>query len=168
MNYLSTLITFLFITFTSSIHAQSSPCAEHDIFTKLDFWVGEWKVMTPQGQPAGENKISKILDNCAILEEWTGAGASRGKSFNFYNPQEKKWRQIWIDNFANPLFFDGEVRQDTMIYTGTSITRNGSEVMNKMILSKVSKDEVRQLWSQSSDHGETWTVAFDGQYLRKK
>lgn len=151
-----------------SLHAQSSPCANHEVFNKLDFWVGEWEVLAPSGQKAGQNKITKILDSCAILEEWTGAGGSIGKSLNFYNPQEGKWRQVWIDNFANALFFDGEVRQDTMIYTGTSKTQDGTPVFNEMTLAKISDNEVHQLWRQSSDDGKTWSIAFDGKYVRKE
>ena len=153
--------------FVFSLSAQTSPCKDNEIFNKLDFWAGEWEVFTPQGQKAGENKITKILDDCALLEEWTGTSASRGKSFNFYNWQEKKWRQIWIDNFGNPLFFEGEVRPDSMIYTGNSLTPQGGEIMNKMILSKESENEVRQLWQQSPDEGTTWNTVFDGKYIRK-
>ena len=161
-------ITLTFLLIALNIQAQTSPCKDNEIFDKLDFWVGEWDVFTPQGQKAGENNITKILDDCALLEEWTGTTASKGKSFNFYNWQEKKWRQIWIDNFGNPLFFDGEVRQDSMIYTGTSLSPQSETIHNEMTLSKVSKDEVRQLWRQSNDEGKTWVTVFDGQYLRKK
>ena len=161
--YLLFLLALLSPTLSSS---QTSPCGQYDIFNKLDFWVGEWKVYNPQGQEAGYNKITKILDGCSLLEEWTGTGGSTGKSLNFYNPQKKVWQQVWIDNFSNPLYFDGEVQDDAMIYRGTSMDRQGAEVLNEMTLSKVSDNEVRQLWRQSTDGGENWTVAFDGKYVR--
>ena len=158
-------ILLLFV-FTFSSQAQNSPCGQHEVFTKLDFWVGNWTVYSPNGQVAGHNKISKILDGCTILEEWTGSGPSRGKSLNFYNPQSKMWKQVWVDNFGNPLIFDGTVKQDSMIYIGTSLAANGAQVTNKMTLSKVTDDEVRQLWEQSTDEGTSWNTVFDGKYVR--
>jgi len=162
------LFLFAFIIIASNVFSQSAskPCTTSEAFNQLDFWVGEWVVTNPDGSKAGHNKISKILDDCTLLEEWTGAGASRGKSLNFYNPQKKRWQQVWIDNFANPLYFDGEARPDSMIYTGTSLNVEGSEILNMMILSKVSNKEVRQLWSQSADQGENWNIVFDGKYLK--
>ena len=155
------------MTLSSAVYGQNGgPCSKQEEFTKLDFWVGEWKVNSPDGTLAGHSKISKILDNCSILEEWTGAGASRGKSLNFYNPQKKHWEQIWIDNFANPLHFKGITKPDSMIYSGTSISQDGATIYNKMILSKETEKNVRQLWSQSKDNGLTWTIVFDGQYLK--
>ena len=167
MQRLLIILTFFFLYGAQSL-AQTSPCGQLEIFTKLDFWVGEWKVLNPDGSEAGHNKITKVLDGCTILEEWTGAGVSRGKSLNFYNPQKKVWQQVWIDNFSNPLYFDGETRPDSMIYRGTSVTGNGTKVINEMTLSKVSENQVRQLWRQSYDEGKTWNTAFDGQYHRVK
>ncbi len=76
-------LLFLFALTTYIANAQSSPCANHEIFGKLDFWAGEWEVFAPNGTKAGEN-------------------------------------------------------------------------------------EVRQFWRQSPDGGTTWTIAFDGKYVRKE
>ncbi len=64
----------------------------------FDFWVGDWIVASPAGQPLGKSKVSRILNGCALLEEWTSGQGRAGKSFNVYDPQAKRWRQTWIDD----------------------------------------------------------------------
>ena len=56
--------------------AAPKACAapEHRQF---DFWIGEWEVTTPNGAPAGRNRIESILDGCALRESWTGAKGRR-------------------------------------------------------------------------------------------
>ena len=153
--------------FMTNLFAQKSPCPDHEEFRQLDFWVGNWRVETPDGKLAGHNKIEVILDSCVIMENWTGAGVSRGKSFNYYNASTGKWHQLWIDNFANPLEFEGEVKNGKIVYTGTSYDQKGEVVFNEMTLSKVNENEVRQVWRQSKTGGR-WAVVFDGKYIREK
>ena len=64
--------------------AQSSAPAkcESKEFRAFDFWIGEWRVTwkTPQGQPAeGRNSIRRILDGCAVEEDWKGGDGSHGQ-----------------------------------------------------------------------------------------
>jgi hypothetical protein len=51
---------------------------------QFDFWIGRWQV-SQAGKPAGNNHIEKILDGCALLENWTGAQGGTGKSLNFFD-----------------------------------------------------------------------------------
>lgn len=169
MNHYKSLISLISISIFCLTHnlAQTSPCGDGEMFKKLDFWVGEWKVLNPQGQVAGHNKITKILDDCALLEEWTGSGPSTGKSLNFYHPVKKHWQQVWVNNFGSPLELIGVPGKDLMTYTGVSVNPQGKQVLNEMVLSKVNDDEVRQLWRQSPDDGKTWNTVFDGRYHRQ-
>src|SRR4029453_9038060 len=77
---------------------------------QLDFWVGEWELSYPgnDGKPANSrNRITKILDGCVILEEFTGTPGTKldGKSFSTYDRSTKRWKQTWIDNTASYLDF---------------------------------------------------------------
>jgi hypothetical protein len=162
------LFSILFLYTSTDTFGQSSAC-QSDSHRALDYWVGDWTVKNPQGQVVGENRIEVILGGCALLENWTGASASRGKSLNYYNAKEGVWEQKWIDNFGQPLEFKGEVMNSTIAYKGQSYSRQlEKEVMNEMTISKVSDDEVRQVWRVSSDEGESWRVVFDGTYLRQE
>ena len=39
----------------------SSPCLADDRYGVMDFWVGYWDVVMPNGQQAGTNRIQKVL-----------------------------------------------------------------------------------------------------------
>ena len=167
MNKKIILILFLLSLFSMTLVAQpDKPCEKYPVFRQFDFWIGNWKVLEPDGTLAGNNKIEVILDGCVIMENWTGAGPNRGKSFNYYNFQTKKWHQQWVDNFGQTLEFEGVIKDNVVYYTGESKDLSGKKVYHKLTISKISETEVRQLWEQSFDN-ENWTIAFDGKYLKQ-
>ncbi|MGZ3445268.1 MAG: hypothetical protein ACXWLG_06895, partial [Myxococcaceae bacterium] len=72
------LLTVL-VSFTASAQKKKAlgatslkgpPCSTAG-HRQFDFWVGDWEVQTPKGTAAGENKVEKILDGCALRESWT-------------------------------------------------------------------------------------------------
>ena len=148
--------------------AQQPPCKSRPEYRQFDFWVGEWDVRNPQGQQAGTNSVQLILGDCVLLENWTGARGGQGKSFNVYNAAKGKWQQTWVDNAGNVLELSGEYRDGAMRFTGESVGRGGAKTLERLTFTKVGDDRVRQLWEQSADGGKTWTVTFDGAYVRKK
>ncbi len=146
---------------------QQAPCAtpEHRQF---DFWVGEWDVYKPDGQLAGTNSIQRILDNCALHEDWHSAtSAYAGQSFNVYRPERGEWHQSWIDNASGLLLLDGGPRGDGMILSGHTVGDHGREVLNRITWTPITRDSVRQHWETSKDPGDTWSTVFDGRYVRK-
>ena len=72
---------------TSLVLAQSQPQYGCDSVEsrQLDFWVGEWDLTYTAGgkEAKSRNRISKVLDGCAILEEFTGGSGTKldGRSF---------------------------------------------------------------------------------------
>ena len=87
---------------------QPAPCAgpEHRQF---DFWIGDWDVTGTRGQKAGTNRIERVLGGCVLYESWTGAGPSRGHSFNIFDPGDNKWHQTWVDNSGTLLHISGGI-----------------------------------------------------------
>ena len=165
------VIVFLSLIATNA-RAQSQanappPCSapEHRQF---DFWIGEWDVTTPTGQAAGKNRITRILNGCVLLEEWTGTSGSTGKSFNLYDARRKRWQQTWVDGSGGILELHGRLTDDgAMVLMGEQPARNGSgTVLNRITWTPRSATEVRQHWESSSDDGATWTTAFDGIYRK--
>jgi len=147
----------------------ATPCMVKAENRQFDFWIGEWDVVNPQGQPAGTSSIQRIVDGCIIFENWTSAGGGfTGKSFNFYDPNKNKWRQLWVGNNGQPIDFEGEYKDGAMRYTSVSTGANGQKTLGRMTFFNLGADKVRQLWETSTDDGKTWTVAFDGTYVRKK
>ncbi|MBX2815107.1 MAG: hypothetical protein KTR24_03885 [Saprospiraceae bacterium] len=150
---------------TGQSGAQNSPCSQ-ETFRDFDFWIGHWQVGN-DSVVAGYSRVDLILDSCVLLENWTGTGPSRGKSFNHFDLTSGKWKQKWVDNFGTNLEFIGNVRNDSMIYETTSVSRRtGDSIRHRMIIAKIDQDHVKQHWAQSNDDGTTWTVAFDAIYSR--
>jgi hypothetical protein len=145
--------------------AASKACAapEHRQF---DFWIGEWEVTTPDGAPAGRNRIERILGGCALRESWTGAKGGSGNSYNAYDRQNGKWHQTWVDNGGLVLRLDGAFAGGKMVLSGETRDSSGTPVENRITWQETAPGAVRQLWETSRD-GRTWSVVFDGRYRKR-
>lgn len=160
-----TLLAVVFLAMSTGATAQPKPqvqpCSgpEHGQF---DFWVGEWRVTTPDGKHAGDNRIERILGGCALHESWQGAFGGRGFSYNAYDRDRKVWHQTWVDQQGNLLLLEGSLKDGAMVLSGTQGT-----TLNRITWTPNKDGTVRQLWESSTDQGKTWQSAFDGLYRRK-
>jgi hypothetical protein len=143
-----------------------TPCRFSPEYRQFDFWVGDWNV-TQAGRPAGTSSVQVILDDCVVLENWTGVNGYTGKSFNIYNTATKRWQQTWVDNSGTIIDFTGDYADGEMRFHSESIQADGSKLLGKMTFFKLADGKIRQLWEQSTDQGKTWSVAFDGLYEKK-
>jgi hypothetical protein len=157
--------TAILLALAASAGAQPNPppnpCAtpEHRQF---DFWVGDWRVTLPDGKHAGDNRIDRILDGCALHENWTGASGGRGFSYNAYDSLRKVWHQTWVDKQGNLLLLEGAFTDGRMVLQGAQ-----GKTLNRITWTPNQDGTVRQVWESSTDQGKTWQVAFDGLYRRK-
>ena len=115
-----------------------------------------------------ENHISSELEHCIIRERWTSATGSKGESINFWDPNRRAWRQIWMDESQWSLDYEGEYQDGAMRFHGWTLGPTGQRRLEKLTFFNVSRDTVRQLFEQSADSGKTWTTTFDGRYVRMK
>ena len=149
--------------------AAPETCASEPALAALDFWVGEWSVCT-QGELAGHDRVGKILDGCAVSEEWTAADGSRGTGFFYYEASEKLWKQVWVTNQALlpgglkekrlvARFADGGVR-----FQGEIALPDGRRVLDRTTLRPAAQGRVTQRIEISRDGGDTWKAAFDAEY----
>jgi hypothetical protein len=142
-----------------------APCAgaEHRQF---DFWIGEWRVQTPDGALAGINRITREYGGCVIHEHYsTGKGYS-GESLNVYDAARKVWHQSWVDDAGLLLTLEGRWNGKSMILEGLAPDAKGVRVKQRITWTPGADGSVRQLW-ESADVKGTWTVAFDGKYTKK-
>lgn len=148
---------------------QMPPCSSRPVFGWLDFWVGEWRVLVGD-QQVGTNRISKVLDGCAITEEWTDARGGTGRSLFYVSPDTGLWRQVWVTNTALApggvkekqlvaRYPDGGVRLQGEIVTG------GEVVLDRTTLRPLPGGRVRQTIERSNDGGATWIAGFDAVYV---
>jgi Protein of unknown function (DUF1579) len=158
----------------ASVLAQGAPgpppCSRPEC-RQFDFWIGSWDVTDTAGKPAGKNTIRSILNGCVLEESWTSAqGSFAGHSFNIYDAATGRWHQTWVDNSGTLLRLDGGLVGGKMVLVGSRPpAKDGAmDVLHRITWEKKSDDEVRQLWESSPDGGQTWSVVFDGKYVRHK
>jgi len=139
---------------------------------QLDFWVGEWQLsyQGPKGQPAtSTNRITKTLDGCVVLEEFTGAPGTKldGRSYSTYDRATQRWKQAWVDNTASYLDFEGATVDGNMAFVRTFTRPDGKKAHQRMVFRDVKADSLKWLW-QSSPDGQAWTTQWEIDYKRVK
>lgn len=153
----------------ATVARNSEPCRHSEEARQLDFWIGTWDVYNPRnGQKMGVNVVEPTLKGCALIENWTGAGGSSGKSLNFFDPQRKTWRQVWVSDLQNVLDYrHGEFRDGAMRFSGMTLDPAGDTTLQKLTFVDVAPDTVRQVFESSSDGGQTWSTDWVGIYVRR-
>ena len=155
-----------------AVQAQTPPPAPKGCTApearQFDFWVGRWDVYGPKGKKAGENRIEVIAEGCALLEQWTGSGGFSGKSLNIYDAGDRRWHQTWVDSGGTLLVLAGGLVARSMVMSAVTpgTTDPSKTVQQRITWTPAADGSVRQLWESSADGGRTWTVVFDGRYVR--
>lgn len=148
---------------------NARPCAHAPEYRQLDFWIGDWDV-TSSGAAAGENHVERILGECVIFENWTGAGGVSGKSFNVWDSTTKEWRQTWVDSSGTLIEFHGQLVDGNMVYRAQGLVPGPDGKLaptHQRMTFFDQKGTVRQLGETSTDGGKTWSVSYDLLYTRK-
>ena len=151
----------------AAVSAQSRPCAG-DEYRQFDFWVGGWRVENAAGALVGHDTIRRFTD-CFLHESYTTPSGYEGQSFNIFDAARGVWHQSWVDNGGLLLQLDGGLDGGKMILQGPGVGQGGAAVINRITWSVEGgdPDHVRQLWETFADDGKTWSVGFDGHYMRE-
>jgi hypothetical protein len=149
--------------------AQARGCAGDSTYAKLDFWVGTWRVYVGDTL-VGSNRIAKILEGCAVIEEWQDAMGGRGQSLFYVEPALGQWRQVWVTDAARRV---GGLKEKHLIaslpgggvrFQGELRHPDGRIVLDRTTLTPLAGGQVRQLIEVSSDGGSSWRPSFDARY----
>jgi hypothetical protein len=164
------LMVFVFFSITglsSTAQNNQKPCTAPEA-SQFDFWVGNWDLYSADTL-AGNNQIYKVMDGCAVQENFNSPGpAYSGKSWSMYNPKLKLWEQTWIDNQGNFIYLKGKFENDAMtLSTGVMKMPNGKEEVYRMVYHNIKKDSFDWDWESSSDIGKTWVNGWHLHYKRK-
>jgi hypothetical protein len=164
------VLVLLLLTVAVPLRAQTpvqpASCSSSH-YRQFDFWIGDWEVRTPDGNLAGTNRIEKIEGGCVLQESWEGARGDTGRSFNIYDLTTGQWHQTWVSSDGMLLMLDGGIESGKMVLSGTRVGQGGATVHHRITWEPLAADTVRQLWEQSTDDGENWSVVFDGRYLKR-
>ena len=137
---------------------------------QLDFWVGDWELTYTSGgkEVKSRNRITKTLDGCVVLEEFTGAPGTKldGRSYSTYDRATKRWKQTWVDNTASYLDFEGATVEGDMAFV-RSAARAGKVTHQRMVFRDVRADSLTWLWQSSPDE-KAWTTHWEIAYRRVK
>ncbi len=133
--------------------------------TEFDFWLGEWECRDPSGALAGRNRIDKILKGRVLHEHWTGAGGSKGESFNVQASDTGRWHQTWVDDAGTLLLLDGGLDEaGSMVLEGTRPLPDGKQVLHRVRWTPRDDGSVQQTWTSTQDGGASWTTVVDLTY----
>ena len=145
-----------------------------DLYAALDFWTGDW-VVESNGVRQGTNRITRILDGCAVREEWTDTQGGTGESL-FYVAPNGEWRQVWVTENATQLggvkekrwvaLDDGEAEPGAVRFQGALPLPAGGTLLDRTTLTPRADGTVRQHIEISRDGGTTWQTTFDAVYRR--
>ena len=144
------------------------PCIHNPKYNEFDFWIGEWEVFNQQGQKVGENLIQKSMKGCLILENWKSVQGSMGTSMNYYDPASNTWKQNWVDENGQIIWYSGEVKENAMYFEGELIDPEGKIEVAQVVLRQLPNGNVHHVIKHSKDSGKTWYTWFDGTYIKKK
>ena len=156
---------------SSSAQAQSYGCSSPES-KQLDFWLGEWELSyVENGKPGkSRNRITKTLDGCAVLEEFSGAPGTRldGRSVSTYDRLTRRWKQTWVDNTASYLHFSGGLLPDGRMHFAREAGPPGKRFRQRMVWDEVKADSLKWLWQRSDDEGASWKTTWEIEYRRAK
>lgn len=144
---------------------QATEACRAEEHRQFDFWLGEWRVYTPDGKEAGTNRITRVANGCAVLEEWRSAAGPPGVSINFYDARSRTWNQHWVGGGGMILHLVGALSDGAMVMTGERATP-AVRITDRIRWERQPDGGVKQTWETSSDGGRTWTTAFVGRYAR--
>jgi len=155
---------------SASASASAPPACQAAEQRQFDFWIGRWDVFTPDGKRAGVNVIEAIDGGCVLLERWRGNGGFSGSSLNSWSATTKQWHQHWVDNQGGLLRLAGAFESGRMVLASAEPhpDKPGAVLRQRIAWSPLPDGAVRQLWERSDDDGRSWTVAFDGRYVRQR
>jgi len=159
-----------FIAIAAFAQAPSVGCNSPESH-QMDFWLGEWDAQYVMNGVKGvsHNRITKTLDGCAILEEFTGAPGIplEGRSYSVYDRNAGAWKQTWVDNQGGYLDFVGGLEEGNRVFA-RQFQRQGKTTMQRMLFRDVKPDAFKWLWQNSTDGGTTWNTAWEIDYRRVK
>ena len=160
--------------------APSPPCSDA-AHAQFDFWLGDWQVFAAKSEElAGFDRITRILDGCALRQEWTqfndefkpdgGDARLRGESL-FALRNDGTWRQTWVSNSGFTVTLAGGV-EDT---SGDIVLRSDAvpypssqggyvDVFFRWHWRKLDDGEVRSWGFTKVTEAGDWEPSFDNTY----
>lgn len=154
-------------TATEQTAPRRPPACDEAVYRQFDFWAGDWDVFNPKGDKEGENLITVEENGCLLVEHWTGAKGGTGKSFNYVDHEDGKWRQIWVSPGATIDYDGGLNDKGQMVLEGTIAYRNGKTAPFRGVWTPNKDGSVTQHFEEYDPEKKAWGEWFTGIYKKK-
>ena len=158
--------------FTRAEETPPAPCRESENARALDFWVGTFEVFIGDVK-VGDNHIERVVNGCAIIENWVAASGGEGKSLFYFDAAADTWTQVWVTGNTRALGglkvkrFLGLGSDGTVQFQSEQAAPGGGTYLDRTTLTPLEGGSFRQLIEISGDGGETWRPTFDAVYRSK-
>ncbi|MEJ2084814.1 MAG: hypothetical protein P8Y44_03950 [Acidobacteriota bacterium] len=169
MILLSAIVTVLSASTLVAQEGAPPPTCENDPrYSQFDFWLGTWDVFVGD-QKAGENTITEEEGGCLVLEKWTDVAGGTGQSYNFFNPDTEKWRQVWVSNYMTIDYSGGLTENGSMELVGQITYFHNETTLDFLGRWTLQEDgTVRQYFEQFDEEKGEMVPIFTGIYHRKQ
>ena len=136
-------------------------------YRQFNFWIGDWDVVDAMtSAPVAHVIVERILDGCALREDYQGANGTKGQSFSTYDVARRVWHQTWVTNRGQLLVIEGGLRGREMTLAGDD-PANGPRGRVRGVWTP-DGDAVREVAATSLDGGATWRPWFDLTFRRHR
>jgi hypothetical protein len=145
------------------VAADPAPNCAAPAHRQFDFWLGDWDVFDAKdlSQVIAHVRVSSILNDCVLLEEYRDLKGNEGRSFSLYDASRDVWHQSWVTNRGRLLIVEGHFHEGIMELSGTDRAAAGAPERSVRGTWKVEGDGVRELAVRSEDGQKTWQPWFD-------
>ena len=141
----------------------------------FDFWVGDWTAVWKNANGTdgrGRNVVTKILDGKVVEEQFEAEGTPqapglKGRSLSVLHKGSGAWKQSWADNQGGFYTLTARVDGEKKMFVTDPVTRNGQEVVQRMVFSDIKKDSFTWEWESTTDGGKTWKPLWRIEYTRR-
>jgi hypothetical protein len=147
----------------SPLIAQDCPCCD-PVYHQFDFWAGDWEVYDSLGQEVGRNTITREQAGCLLVENWTSSTGGTGTSYNYYNPADSTWNQLWVDSQGGILELKGGIREGAMVLRSQLLDNSGNAPFYHQIRWEQDGAQVIQTWETLDENHRIVALLFKGFY----
>ena len=101
-----------------------------------------------------------------MLENWQSANGGTGQSYNFYDPGNKTWRQVWISR-GTIIDYSGALIEGAIRLEGTiTYHQTGQSFPFRGAWTPQANSTVEQKLEQWNPESESWDDWFTGIYQK--
>lgn len=157
------LVAAILLLATSALAQAPGPCNQEPRHGELDFWLGEWRILGPEGETVGHSRVESAQGGCLVIERWTSADGDTGQSMSYLDPATGTWRQVWVDAEGGVVRYEGRVEGGALRFAGVDLRADGSSREARVVLQPLGDGRLRHEIEHRADDG-SWEPYFDGTY----